>query len=85
MDKKNLAFDRVNFILLGIGMAVVIIGFILIIIAKILMFCKWLKLFFSNLYGLLYLIVYFCALEILPCFLLVQGLLQTNIILQLKL
>ena len=29
MDNKNLAFDRVNFILLGIGMAVVIIGFIL--------------------------------------------------------
>lgn len=29
MDKKKLAFDRVNFILLGIGMAVVIIGFIL--------------------------------------------------------
>ncbi|SHF10948.1 protein of unknown function [Bacteroides luti] len=64
---------------------ILIIGFILIIIAKILMFCKWLKLFFSNLYGLLYLIVYFCALEILPCILLVQGLLQTNIILELKL
>ena len=64
---------------------ILIIGFILIIIAKILMFCKWLKLFFSNLYGLLYLIVYFCALEILPCILLIQGLLQTNIILQLKL
>mgnify|MGYP003478146614 FL=1 len=29
MDNRNLAFDRVNFILLGIGMAVVIIGFIL--------------------------------------------------------
>ena len=29
MDKKNLAFDKVNFILLAIGMAVVIIGFIL--------------------------------------------------------
>ena len=29
MDNKNLAFDRVNFILLGVGMAVVIIGFIL--------------------------------------------------------
>ena len=29
MDNKNLAFDRVNFILLGIGMAVLIIGFIL--------------------------------------------------------
>lgn len=29
MDKKNLAFDKVNFILLAIGMAVVIVGFIL--------------------------------------------------------
>lgn len=29
MEKKNFAFDKMNFILLGIGMAVVIIGFIL--------------------------------------------------------
>lgn len=29
MDKRNLAFDRVNFILLAVGMAVVVIGFIL--------------------------------------------------------
>ena len=29
MDKKNLAFDKFNFILLAIGMAVVILGFIL--------------------------------------------------------
>ena len=29
MDIKNLAFDKVNFILLAIGMAVVILGFIL--------------------------------------------------------
>lgn len=29
MDKKNLAFGRTNFILLAIGMAVVILGFIL--------------------------------------------------------
>ena len=29
MDKKNFAFDKVNFILLAIGMAVVILGFIL--------------------------------------------------------
>jgi len=64
---------------------ILIIGLILIIFAKILMFYKWLKFFLNNLHGLLYLIVYFCALEILPCFLLVQGLLQTNIILQLKL
>lgn len=29
MDKRNLAFDRVNFILLAVSMAVVIVGFIL--------------------------------------------------------
>lgn len=29
MDKRNFAFDRVNYILLAVGMAVVILGFIL--------------------------------------------------------
>ncbi|EFZ37142.1 hypothetical protein HMPREF0663_11200 [Hoylesella oralis ATCC 33269] len=29
MDKRNLAFDKVNFIMLAIGMCVVILGFIL--------------------------------------------------------
>ena len=29
MDKRNLAFDKVNFILLGVGMMIVIIGFVL--------------------------------------------------------
>ncbi len=29
MDKRDFAFDKVNFILLAIGMAVVIIGFLL--------------------------------------------------------
>ncbi len=29
MDKKNLAFGKVNYILLAVGMAIVIIGFIL--------------------------------------------------------
>lgn len=29
MDKKNLAFDRTNFIMIGVSMLVVIIGFIL--------------------------------------------------------
>ncbi len=29
MDRRNLAFDRTNFILLAIGFAVVVIGFIL--------------------------------------------------------
>jgi hypothetical protein len=29
MDRKNFAFDKVNFILLAVGMLVVIIGFVL--------------------------------------------------------
>lgn len=29
MDRRNLAFDRTNFILLAVGFAVVVIGFIL--------------------------------------------------------
>jgi len=29
MDKRNFAFDKMNFILLAIGMAVVVVGFIL--------------------------------------------------------
>ena len=29
MDKRDFAFDRVNFILLAVGMAVVVLGFIL--------------------------------------------------------
>ena len=30
MDKKNLAFDKMNYILLAVGMAVVVLGFILL-------------------------------------------------------
>lgn len=29
MDKRNLAFDRINYILLVVGMAVVVVGFLL--------------------------------------------------------
>lgn len=29
MDKKKFAFDKTNFILLGVGMAIIIIGFLL--------------------------------------------------------
>lgn len=29
MDKRNLAFDRINYILLAVGMVIVVIGFIL--------------------------------------------------------
>ena len=31
MDKKNFAFDKVNYILLAVSMAVVVIGFLLMI------------------------------------------------------
>ena len=31
MDKRNFAFDKTNFILLAIGMAVVVIGFLLMV------------------------------------------------------
>ena len=51
----------------------IIIGLILAFFAKILMLYKWLKLFCNNLYGGLLLIVYFCALEIMPCLMLYQG------------
>lgn len=61
------------------------IGFGLVIFAKMLMFYKWLKLFFNNLYGLFCLILYFCALEIMPCFVLYQGLVQVNNLLLIKL
>lgn len=30
MDKKNFAFDKVNFILLAVGMLIIILGFILL-------------------------------------------------------
>lgn len=50
----------------------------LVVLAKILMFYKWLKVFFSNMYGVLYLIVYFCALELIPCLILYQGLIHIN-------
>ena len=31
MDKNNFAFDKTNFILLAIGMAIVVIGFLLMV------------------------------------------------------
>ena len=62
----------------------IIIGLILLFCVKILMFYKWLKLFFNNLGGLLLLILYFCALEIIPCFLLFRGMLELNNLLIIK-
>ena len=56
----------------------IIIGLILAFFAEILMLYKWSKLFCNNLYGGLLLIVYFCTLEIMPCFVLHQGVMQLN-------
>lgn len=56
----------------------------LVILAKILMFYKWLKVFFSKMYGVLYLIVYFCALELIPALMLYQVLVHINNLLLIK-
>ena len=62
----------------------VIIGAIILIFTKILMFYKWIKLFFHQFRGLFLLILYFFALEIVPCLLLYQGMIQMNNILLIK-
>ena len=62
----------------------VIIGSIILIFTKILMFYKWIKLFFHQFSGLFLLILCFCALEIVPCLLLYQGMIQMNNILLIK-
>ena len=62
----------------------VIIGSIILIFTKILMFYKWIKLFFHQFSGLFLLILYFCALEIVPCLLLYQGMIQMDNILLIK-
>ena len=62
----------------------VIIGSIILIFTKILMFYKWIKLFFHQFSGPLLLSLHFCALEIVPCLLLYQGMIQMNNILLIK-
>lgn len=65
-------------------LSTVIIGLFLVFFTKILMFYKWIKLFFHQFSGLFLLILYFCALEIVPCLLLYQGMIQMNNILLIK-
>ena len=62
----------------------IIIGLVILIFTKILMFYKWVKLFFHQLDVLFLLILYFCALEIVPCLLLYQGMVEINNILLIK-
>ena len=46
--------------------------------AKILVFYNCIKFFSTKFYGLFYLIVYFCALEIMPCLIMYKGLSMLN-------
>lgn len=62
----------------------IVIGLVILIFTKILMFYKWIKLFFHHFGTLFLLILYFCALEIVPCLLLYQGMVQLNNILLIK-
>ncbi len=64
--------------------SLVVIGLVLVIFTKLLVFYKWIKLFFDNIFGLFLLIVYFCALEIMPCFMVYQGLIKLNELLVIK-
>lgn len=54
------------------------IALIFLSFVKIMTFYKWLKLFCRELYGRFALIVYFCALEVMPCMLVYVGMLQMN-------
>ncbi len=62
----------------------VTISAVLLIFTKILMFYKWIKLFFDNIFGLFLLIVYFCALEIIPFLLIYRGMIELNELLVIK-
>ena len=62
----------------------IIIGLFLLLFAKILMFYKWLKLFCHKLHGVFLLILYFCALEIMPCLVLYQTTVQLKDLLIIK-
>lgn len=49
------------------------VGLFLLAILKILTFYKWFKLFCNHLYGCSLLFLYFCTLEIVPCFVWFKG------------
>src|SRR5574344_2827154 len=55
-----------------------IIGLYLLIFAKLLILYKWLKLFSQKLFRYLLLILYFCALEIIPCIIFSVSMIQMN-------
>lgn len=58
--------------------SVFIFGLVLLSFFKILLFYKWINLILINKYDLVRLFLYFCALEILPCLVIYQILIQVN-------
>ncbi|MEG1659990.1 MAG: DUF4271 domain-containing protein [Bacteroides sp.] len=56
----------------------IVIGLLLLFSTKILMLYKWLKLFLFHLSDIFLLILYFCALEIIPCLMLYRGVMELN-------
>jgi hypothetical protein len=56
----------------------IVIAILLLFLAKTLIFYKWKKLFCHSLFDSIILILYFCALEIIPLYLVYQGLLYLN-------
>lgn len=63
---------------------ITIIGAVIIIIAKLLLLYKWIKFFFNKTDDLFPIILYFCALEIIPCFIYYKVLILINNILLIK-
>lgn len=55
-----------------------IIAIVCLLFAKLLTLYKWLKLFSEKIHGSLLLILYFCALEIMPCLVFYKGLVELN-------
>ena len=58
--------------------SVVIYFIVVLILVKILTFYKCYFIFFRKAGVILQIILYFCALEIIPCFVLYQGVIQLN-------
>ena len=88
-NKTNIWLESYSTLIYYVGFALfpfvlLIIGLIILIFTKILMFYKWVKLFFHQLSAAFLLILYFCALEIIPCLLLYQGMIQVNNVLLIK-
>jgi hypothetical protein len=65
--------------------SLIIISLFFALSVKLLTLFKWCRFFLQNKSGSLLLIVYFCALELIPCFLLYRGLVDLNELFTIKL